>query len=159
MKIYLLTLILFLSGAVAAEENTESAKKFVSTIIKSLADGGKKVAFPLADKIIAIDNGEVIASEQFKKAWPEFAKMAFKKDTPKASVVSKLHIDIIPAKGNKILLENRKLMKIYKPQEGDFYCNASKANDSSQGYVNYRKAFIYIIRKTKGGWQLLAIGG
>ena len=85
--------------------------------------------------------------------------MAFKKDAPKEGVVSKLHIQLIPAKGNKILLANKKLMKVYKAQKGDFYCNASKANDSSQGYVNYRKAFIYIIRKTKGGWKLIGIGG
>ena len=41
MKILLLTYVLFVGGNVNADENKDSAKEFVATIIQSLADGGK----------------------------------------------------------------------------------------------------------------------
>jgi len=147
-----------------------TAEEFVTEVIKSLADGGKQMSFDLSDKVIAIDSGKEYPQERFKEMWPKFAEIAFEEDAPKDAIASKLKIQLSPVEDSEFLTNIRKaaeqgdfnamrLMRFYKPQAGDMYCDASKPKDGGKRMVKYEKAFIYIIRKTQGKWRLRGIGG
>jgi hypothetical protein len=49
---------------------------FIRQVVQSLLEGGGEVTFPVADKVVAIDNGEMVSRAEFKEAWPQFAKAA-----------------------------------------------------------------------------------
>jgi hypothetical protein len=158
-------------GTTAKPVKELTAEEFVTEVIKSLADGSKQVPFDLSDKVIAMDSGKEIPQERFKKIWPEFAKMAFEEDAPKDVIASKLKIQLSLVEDNSEFLTNirkaaeqedinaMRFMRVYKPQAGDMYCDASKPKEAGKSLVKYEKAFIYIIRKTQGKWRLLGIGG
>ena len=157
--------VLFIGGfclAVEAAEKPDSSaevKPFLRSIVKSLLDKTQAPDFAMADNVIAIDNGEQMTKEQLKSAWPDFRKMAFKKKVTLDEFFEQVQLQVSPAKDNKSLSANKRLMEVYKPQDGDLYCDLSKVKDGVDSFIGYKKAFIYILRKVDGKWTLIAIGG
>lgn len=60
---------------------------------------------------------------------------------------------------NKRLMNNKRIMAAYTPQEGDLYCDVSRVKEGVENFIAYDKAFLYIIRKVDGKWTLIGIGG
>ena len=134
-------------------------KDFVRTVVQSLVTNGETLPFDVADQVVAMDNGEVLSKEDFRKAWPGIAKIAFKKKLSVDEFFTGVALNIQPVADNKRIMGNKKLLEAYKPQEGDMYCDASHMKDGVANFIGYDKAFIYIIRKVSGKWVLIGIGG
>jgi hypothetical protein len=56
-------------------------------------------------------------------------------------------------------MSNKRVLQVYKPEEGDLYCDASHVKSGVDNFIGYDKAFIFIIRKIQGKWTLIGIGG
>lgn len=134
-------------------------KDFLRQVVQSLVMNGETITFDVADQVVAIDNGEVLSKEDFRKAWPEIAKIAFKKKLAADDFFAGVDLIIQPVADNKRIMSNNKLLEAYKPQEGDMYCDASHMKEGAVNFIGYDKAFIYIIRKVSGKWVLIGIGG
>ena len=155
------TVAALLVSGVSLADNTKqpTAETFVRSVIESLLEGGKNVRFDMATQVIAIDNGEVLTQKEFKAAWPEFAKVAFKEKASPEEFLAGVDIRVSPVASNKRIMSNKRVMSVYKHQEGDMYCDASHMKAEADSPIGYDKAFIYIIRKVDQKWRLIGIGG
>jgi hypothetical protein len=135
------------------------AEGFVRQIVQSLLDGGGTVTFPVADRIVAIDNGEALSRENFREAWPQFARGATKKKVTLEQFFRDVDLRIDSPLNNKCLMSNKRVLNVYRYQDGDLYCDASHVKEGIENFIGYNKAFIYIIRKAGGKWTLVGIGG
>ena len=61
-------------GNAADTSLASGADGFVRQVVQSLLDGDGKIGFQVADKVFAIDNGEVLSKADLRNAWPQFAK-------------------------------------------------------------------------------------
>jgi hypothetical protein len=138
---------------------TIEAEGFVRQVVKSLIDGGDEVTFPVADKVFAIDNGEVLSKAEFQDVWPQFAKEAMKRKVSLDQFFRDVDLRIDSPLNNKQLMSNKRVMASYTHQDGDLYCDASHVKEGVDDFVANEKAFIYIIRKIQGKWTLIGIGG
>ena len=156
----LATICLTVCIAYADDTNrTSEAEGFVRQVVQSLIDGGGKVTFPVADKVFAIDNGEILSRADFQNAWPQFAKEATKKQVSLDHFFRDVDLRIDSPLNNKRLMSNERVLESYKHQDGDLYCDASHVKEGVDNFIAYDKAFIYIIRKVEGKWTLIGIGG
>ena len=147
------------STALAAGEQLAGEKAFVRQIVASLIERQPTPGFAVADKVVALDNGEMLSREDFQKAWPEFCKMAFREKVSADAFFAKMELRMEPATENKRLMSNKRVLAAYKPQQGDVYCDASQVKSGEKNVIGYPKAFIYVIRKVEGKWTLIGIGG
>jgi hypothetical protein len=143
----------------AGKAGDEAPKAFVRRLVQSLIDGGGKPDFAIAGKVVAVDNGEVITRADLVKAWPEFAKRAFKKKVTLQEFFARVDLRVGPVTDNKRLMANKRVLKVYKHQKGDLFCDASRVKAGIENCIGYEKAFIYVIRKVDGKWTLIGIGG
>lgn len=151
-----------LAACIASADETNrtiEAKGFVRQVVQSLIDGEGKVTFPVADKVFAIDNGEMLSKADFQNAWPKFAKEATKKKVSTEQFFRDVDLRIGSPLDNKRLMSNKRVLESYKHQDGDLYCDASHVKEGVDNFIAYDKAFIYIIRKVEGKWTLIGIGG
>jgi hypothetical protein len=151
--------LLVCSTALAAEEQLAGEEVFVRQIVASLIERQPTPGFAVADKVVALDNGETLSRDDFQKAWPEFCKMAFREKVSADAFFAKMDLRMEPATGNKRLMNNKRVLAAYKLQQGDVYCDASRAKNGEKQAIGYPKAFIYVIRKVEGKWTLIGIGG
>ena len=135
------------------------ADRFVRQVVQSLLKGDSKIPFEVADKVFAIDNGEIISKEDLEKAWPEFAQRGLKKRVSVEQFFREIEVQVTSPVENKRLMSNKRVLEVYKYQAGDLYCDASRAKEGVESFIAYDKAFIYIIRKVDGKWTLIGIGG
>ena len=56
-------------------------------------------------------------------------------------------------------MSNKRVLEVYRYQDGDLYCDASHVKDGVENFVGYEKAFIYVIRKVGDKFVLIGIGG
>jgi len=143
----------------ADESGPTGEKEFVRSVIQSLITNNEAITFEVADRVVAIDNGEVLSREELKKAWPELAKRAFKKSVSIDDFFAAVDLHVRPVADEKRVMSNKKLLDAYKPQPGDMYCDASHVKEGVDNFIGYDKAFIFIIRKVAGKWVLIGIGG
>ena len=129
-------------------------KAFVRSVVQSLIAGGQTTAFAVAEQVVAIDNGEVLSKEDFRRAWPEFAEAAFKRRISVDDFFAGVVLKIQPVADNKRLMGNKRLLKAYKHEQGDIYCDASHVKEGADDFIGYDKAFIYIIRHVVSPRQL-----
>jgi hypothetical protein len=152
----LLALFPCYAGDVSA---TGAAAVFVRQVVGSLLDDPSSITFEVADELFAIDNGERLSKEDLKKAWPKFAKAAFKKKVTLDQFFKSVDMQVGSPQDNKRLMSNKAVLNAYKYQDGDLYCDASRVKKGVENFIAYDKAFIYIIRKIEGKWTLIGIGG
>lgn len=138
---------------------TGGADGFIRQVVQSLLDVENKITFDVADKVFAIDNGEVLSKEDLKKAWSEFAKRGLKKKVSVDQFFRDIELRVTSPLENKRLMSNKRVLEIYKHEDGDLYCDAGRTKEGVDNFIAYDKAFIYIIRKVKGKWTLIGIGG
>lgn len=155
----LLLSLLVCSTALAAGDQLAGEEAFVRQIVASLIEKQPTPAFAVADKVVALDNGEMLSRDDFHKAWPEFCKMAFREKVSADAFFAKMDLRMEPATENKRLMSNNRVLAAYKPQRGDVYCDASRVKSGEKNVIGYPKAFIYVIRKVEGKWTLIGIGG
>jgi hypothetical protein len=151
-----------LTACIAYSDDTNrtiEARGFVRQIVQSLLDGEGAVTFPVADKLFAIDNGETLSKADFQNAWPQFAKEATKKKMSTEQFFRDVDLRIDSPLNNRRLMSNKRVLKSYKHQDGDLYCDASHVKEGVDTFIAYDKAFLYIIRKVEGKWTLIGIGG
>lgn len=132
---------------------------FVRQAVQSLVDGGSAVPFPVADTVVALDNGEVLSGADFQKAWPQFAKEAFKKNVTVDQFFRDADLKIGSPLEKKRLMGNKRLMEAYTYQDGDLFIDASHVKAGVENVIGYDKAFIYLIRQIGGQWTLIGVGG
>lgn len=160
MTAVLATMYLVSCIACAGDTNpTLEVKGFVHRVVQSLIDGDGKVTFPVADKVFAIDNGEMLSEADFQNAWPQFAKEACTKKVSTEQFFRDVDLRIGSPLDNKRMMSNKRVLESYKHQDGDLYCDASHVKEGVANFIAYDKAFIYIIRKVEGKWTLIGIGG
>jgi hypothetical protein len=135
------------------------AQTFLRQVVQSLIDGEGKVTFPVADKVFATDNGEVLSKTDFQNVWPQLAKEATKKNVSSDQFFRDVDLRIDSPLNNKRLMSNKRMLESYKHQDGDLYCDASHVKEGVGNFIAYDKAFIYVIRKVEGKWTLIGIGG
>jgi len=144
----------------AADTNRMSgAQTFLRQVVQSLIDGEGKVTFPVAVKVFAIDNGEVLSKTDFQNVWPQLAKEATKKNVSSDQFFRDVDLRIDSPLNNKRLMSNKRVLESYKHQDGDLYCDASHVKEGVDNFIAYDKAFIYVIRRVEGKWTLIGIGG
>jgi len=150
-----------ISFASFAEETgkTNSAEAFIRQVVQSLIDDQGQIEFEVAEKVFAIDNGEMLSREDFKRAWPEFRRIALKRKVSTDQFFHDVDLQVQSPLKNKRLMSNKELLKVYRYKEGDLYCDASRAKEGVADLIGYDKAFIYIIRQIEGRWTLIGIGG
>ena len=153
------TLLMGLACWAGGASLPDGANTLVRQIVQSLIDGGKHVPFAVADKVFALDNGETHSGEELKKAWPQLAKVAFKKKVSLGEFFDGVDMQVCHPRENKRLMSNKRVMKVYQPQDGDLYLDASREKKDGAGFIGYGKAFIYIVREVDGKWTLIATGG
>ena len=153
------TALLMGSVCLANDSDPTGEKEFVRSVIQSLITNGETISFEVAEQVVAIDNGEVLSKEDFKKAWPKFAKVAFKKKVSLDDFFAGVDLKIQPVADNRRLMSNKRLLTVYKHQQGDMYCDASHVKEGVENFIGYDKAFLYIIRKVADKWVLIGIGG
>jgi len=149
------------NGFISIQTNSKAekdAKVFVSKIVRSYIDEKGEVSFPVADKIIAIDNGTILNKQEFQKAWPKFCKMAFTRKVTEEEYFESVNLKVLNPK-EAGLLEREALAKVYKYKEGDLFIAGSEVKEGVKSFIEYEKGFIFIIRKVNGCWTLVAIGG
>ena len=152
-------LLINCAGYAEKSNPSSGADEFIRQVVQSLIEDEHKVAFEVAEKVFAIDNGEVLSKEDFKKAWPEFGKIAFKKKVSMDEFFRDVELQVSSPLDNKRLMSNKRLLAVYKHQDGDVYCDASHVKDGVENFIAYDKAFLYIIRRIEGKWTLIGIGG
>ncbi len=158
--ILIITLLLtFLHGYAADLAPASGADEFVRLVVRSLLDGGGDIKFPVADKLFAIDNGEVLTKEELQKAWPRFAKKAFQQKISPDQFFRDAELKISSPRDNKRMMSNERVLESYSYQDGDLYCDASQVKAGVENFIAYDKALIYIIRRVSGQWTLIGIGG
>lgn len=135
------------------------AEAFVRQVVQSLLAGGEKVTFQVAEKVFAMDNGEVLSREDVEKGWPELAKRALKKTVTVDEFFRDVQCQVGSPADNKRLMSNKRLLDVYKYQDGDLHVDLSHAKEGMEAVIGYDKAFIYIIRNVQGKWTLIGIGG
>lgn len=155
----LLLSLLVCSTALAAEKPLADEEHFVRQIVAALIEKQPTPGFAVADKVVALDNGEMLSREDFQKAWPEFCKTAFREKVWADVYFAKMDLKMEPVTDNKRLMSNRRLLAAYNPQKGNVYCDAARAKSGEKLPIGYPKAFIYVIRKVEGKWTLIGIGG
>ena len=154
------TICLTVCIALADDTNcTHEAEGFVRQVVQSLIDGGGKVTFPVADKVFAIDNGEVLSKADLRNAWIELAKEATTSKVSLDHFFRDVDLRIDSPLNNKRLMSDKQVLQSYKHQDGDLYCDASHVKEGVDNFIAYDKAFIYIIRKVEKKWTLIGIGG
>lgn len=163
MRITMTTVVAFCLAACLAyadrTNRTTEAEGFVRMVVQSLLDGEGEVTFPVADRVFAIDNGEMLSKADFQKAWPQFAKEATRKKMSAEQFLRDIDLRIDSPLNNKRLMSNKRVLESYKHQDGDLYCDASHVKRGVDDFIAYDKAFIYVIRKVEGKWTLIGIGG
>lgn len=144
-----------------AEETkmTGDVDGFLRQVVRSLLANGNDMTFEIADKVVAIDNGEILTREELKKAWPEFARRAIKTKVTVDQFFRDVELRVTSPSDNKRLMGNKRVLEAYKYQDGDLYCDASHVKEGVKNFIEYDKAFIFIIRKAGGKWTLIGIGG
>jgi len=151
----LVTCLAFADGT----NRTSEVEGFVRQVVQSLIEGGGEVAFPVADKVFSIDNGETLSKAAFQNAWPQIAKEATKKKISAEQFFRDVDLRIDSPLNNKRLMSNKRILESYKHQDGDLLCDASHVKEGVDNFIAYDKAFIYVIRKVDGKWTLIGIGG
>jgi len=162
MRFWLPMVVLFMGSSVgqAADAAKDAeAQAFVRQVVQSLMDGGTTITFAVADKVSAIDNGEVLSKEEFSKAWPKLAKVAFKRRVSLDEFFRDVTVQFTSPLDNKRLMSNKKVLAVYTPRQGDLYCDASRVKEGTENFIAYEKAFVFIIRKIEGKWTLIGMGG
>lgn len=155
----IVTIVTLCHGYAADADPKSPAEGFVRQVVMSLLDGGNKITFHVADKVFAIDNGEVLTKADLQNAWPQFAKQAFKKKVSIDQFFMDADLQIGSPRDNKRLMSNKRVLETYTYQDGDLYCDASHMKAGTDNSIAYDKVFIYIIRKVEGQWTLIGIGG
>lgn len=135
------------------------AEEFVRQVVQTFLDGGNKITFKVADKVVAIDNGEVLTRAELQNAWPKFAGKAFKMKVSLDQFFRDVDLRFSSPRDNKRLMSNKRVLESYTYLEGDLYCDASHVKEGAESFIAYDKAFIFIIRKVEGQWTLVGIGG
>ncbi|MCY3019196.1 MAG: hypothetical protein NTW87_09240 [Planctomycetota bacterium] len=153
--------MLFVSCACLTEEGEKNGgeKEFVRNVVRSLIAEQQAPEFEIADKVVAVDNGEVLSKEDFKKAWLELRKVALKEKVSLDDFFASVRLQIYPVTENKRLMNNKRVVAAYKHEDGDLYCDASQVKEGVKSFIGYAKAFVYVIRKVNGKWTLVGIGG
>jgi hypothetical protein len=143
----------------AGPDPAGDASGFIRQVVQSLLEAGGEVTFPVADKVVAIDNGEMVSRAEFKEAWPQFAKAATTRKVSLDQFFRDVEVRIDSPLNNKRLMSNRRLLESYTYQEGDLLCDVSRVKEGVENFIGYDKAFLYLIRKVDGVWTLIGIGG
>jgi hypothetical protein len=146
-------------GQAADTAPASGAEEFVRQVVQTYLDGENKITFKVADRVFAIDNGEVLTKADLQKAWPQFAKQAFKKQVSLDQFFKDAELRLSSPRDNKRLMSNQRVLEAYKYQDGDIYCDASHVKEGVESSIAYDKAFIFIIRQVDGQWTLIGIGG
>ena len=115
----LLLSLLVCSTALAAEKPLADEEHFVRQIVAALIEKQPTPGFAVADKVVALDNGEMLSREDFQKAWPEFCKTAFREKVWADVYFAKMDLKMEPVTDNKRLMSNRRLLAAYNPQKGE----------------------------------------
>ena len=152
-----LATMLAVCGTYAAEQS--DVKQFIGTVIQSYLDGKQEPSFKVADRVFAIDNGEVLSKGDFEKAWPEFCKIAFKRKISLEDYFEGANLEIVPASEKGTITRNKRLRKVYSYREGDLFVDGSAVKAGVDDFIRYKKAFVFVIRKMDGRWTLIGIGG
>lgn len=158
MMIVVLALTLCLGRAEDAKL-PDDVEAFIRQVVGSLLVDGNDVTFEIADKVVAIDNGETLSRDELKKAWPDFARQAVKTKVSVDRFFRDVEIRVMSPPDNKRLMGNKRVLEAYKYQKGDLYCDASSVKEGVTNFIAYEKAFIFIIRKVAGKWTLIGMGG
>ena len=140
------------------ESKTKTGEEFALKIIGTYIKGDGKIAFKVADTVIALDNGETISKIDLGNAWSDITNMAFHKKPTLNEFREKVKIEAVEADGAKKHIK-KKAQKVYKYEKGDLVIDASKEKDEKNKIIKYKKGFIFLIRKVKDEWVLLGIGG
>ncbi|MCE9519170.1 MAG: hypothetical protein K8R87_06435 [Verrucomicrobia bacterium] len=160
LAIILMATVAVLSlGRAADTAPAGGAEEFVRQVVQTYLDEENKVTFKVADRVFAIDNGEVLTKADLQKAWPQFAKQAFKKQVSLDQFFKDAELLLSSPRDNKRLMSNQRVLEAYKYQDGDLYCDASHMKEGTENLIAYDKAFIFIIRQVEGKWTLIGIGG
>ena len=150
------------SGIVFPSSNDTTAEReakgFVAKVVHSYIGGTGEVSFPIADDIIALDNGTVLSKLEFQKAWPKFCQVAFNRKMTQEDYFEGVNLKVL-SPGEAGLLEHEYLAGVYHPEEGDLLVDGSQVKEGVDDFIGYEKGFIFMIRKVKGSWTLVAIGG
>ena len=146
-------------GYAADTASTSGAEGCLRQVVQSLLDGENKIAFHVADKVFAIDTGNVLTKADLQNAWSQLAEKAFKKKVTLDQFFRDVELRIGSPRDNKRLMSNKQVLESYTYRDGDLYCDASHVKEGVDNFVAYNKAFIYIIRKVDGQWTLIGIGG
>jgi hypothetical protein len=161
MKRGIIWIFLCLTCCLGYADDTTPAgpEAFVRQAVQSLVDGGNAIPFPVADTVVALDNGEVLSRADFQKAWPQFAKEAFKRKVTVDQFFKGAELKIGSPLENKRLMGNKRVLESYTYQDGDLYIDASQVKAGAENVIDYDKAFIYLIRQIGGQWTLVGVGG
>ena len=162
MKQTYLILFIFtflISVSFAKDTTNVELKTAIHKVISSLIKEDKTINFPVADTLFAIDNGKKITKKEFANIWPKINNIAFTKKITMQKFTANITYSIQAVTENKGIMSNKNLLKTYKPQKNDIFCDLSKVKNGSDNFIAYDKAFIYIFRKINNQWILIAIGG
>jgi hypothetical protein len=100
-----------------------------------------------------------VTKAQIQEIWPNLSKQALKEKVSLERFFKDVELRIGSPLENKRLMSNERVLKAYKFQPGDLYCDVSHVKAGVGNFIGYDKAFIYIIRKIEGKWTLIGIGG
>jgi len=161
MKLWtsLVATLLIASVCQASDVDKTGADTFIRQVVQSLVDDQHIIAFEVADKVFAIDNGEVLSKADLAKAWPSIGKQAFKTKVSVGQFFRDVTVQVYSPLENKRLMSNKRVLQVYKPEPNDLYCDASHVKNGVDNFIGYDKAFIFIIRKVQGKWTLVGMGG
>lgn len=143
----------------ASDADKAGADTFIRQVVQSLVDDQHVIAFEIADKVFAIDNGEVLSKAELAKAWTDIGKRAFKTKISVEQFFRDVTVQVYSPLENKRLMSNKRVLQVYKPEANDLYCDASRVKNGVDNFIGYDKAFIFIIRKIQGKWTLVGVGG
>ena len=135
----------------------EGARAFVASVVKSYLDGRREVSFPVAERIVTLDNGSALSRTEFQEAWPEFCQIAFSRSVTVEEYFQGVDLKVVPLRAIGPL--GKRFMRAYEAQKGDLFVDGSRVKEGVDDFVGYKKGFILVIRKVKRVWTLMAIGG
>lgn len=136
----------------------DDARAFVAKVVHSYIDGKGEASFPIADEIVALDNGTVLSRQELQEAWPRFCKVAFKRKVTQEEYFQGVNLKVL-SPGEAGVFKHEYLAGVYQSQEGDLFVDGSEVKEGVEDFIAYEKGFIFIIREVNGNWTLVAIGG
>jgi hypothetical protein len=146
-----------LEATVARRTTEEGARAFVASVVTSYLDGRREVSFPAAERIVTLDNGSALSRAELQEAWPRLCQIAFSRSVTVEEYFHGVDLKVVPF--GTVSPLGRRFMEAYEAQKGDLFVDGSRVKEDVADFIGYRKGFIFVIRKVKGVWTLMAIGG